>query len=349
MVADALHNRRANMAAMSLALAILLSACGSRETTVDLNRVKTLVAQHEYIGARDALSAYEAATGGNAASHRMMVDVLLGLGDGFAAEVYLKKLGPKDIGDAERQTLLAHSLIVRDRPFNAIRLLNDTLPKSAWTSETYRIAIWAHRAYERMEASEALLAEGLVAFPTSGQLLALDSRRLLDANDLEASHEQATRALSSDPNNFEARLVLAEYGLRQGNLASALEHYRAAEKIFPNQPLPKVNIIGILIDQNALPEAKARLAKARKEHPGFPLLAFQQARIQVLERDYLAAQRELNAAWGNLESYVPAQLLSARVSIALGNRDTAAVMLDRAAKDPRFAAEIEGMRKEFDL
>lgn len=334
---------------VALAALFAMSGCDERSPTIDLGRVKTLVAKHEYEKARSALAEFEAQTGGSPQSTRLMIASLLGLGDGFAAAVYIDKLGANDISDTERKTLLAHSLIVRDRPFDAITLLTEQLPRTAWTSETYRIAVWANRAYERTEDSDVLLAEGLKAFPQSGPLLALQSRRLLDAGNVDGAAEQAERALSLDAGNFEALLVLAETALRRGDLDRSLAFYRRAVRQFPNQPLPKVNIVGILIDQQNLVQAKVELRKARADHPGFPLLQFQQARIYFLDKDFLAAQRELNAAWVSLESYVPAQILSAQVSIAMGNRDTAAAMLERAGQDSRFAGEIEMLRAKHQL
>lgn len=328
---------------------LMLAGCGDSNPPVNLDAVKKMVANHQYAEAEQALTAFEAQTGGTPRSHRMMIDTLLGLGNGFAAEVYLKKLGTGAISVSERKTLLAHSLIVRDRPFDAITVLTEQLPKTAWTSETYRIAIWAHRAYEQADRAKALLEEGLAAFPRNSQLLALRSRNLLDDNDIDGANTYAAQALQADPRNFEARLISAEIALRQARLDDALLHYRAAHSAFPNDPLPLVNIVGILIDQGRLAEAKPVLAKALAEHRGFPLLVFQQARVELLNRDYLAAQRTLDSAWGSLETYVPAQILSARVSVALGNRATAEAMLARASQDPRFAAEIANLRAEFGM
>lgn len=328
---------------------LMLASCGDPAPKVSLDAVKTMVANHQYAEAEQALTAFEAQTGGTPRSHRMMIEALLGLGNGFAAEVYLKKLGAGDISDSERKTLLAHSLIVRDRPFDAIMVLTEQLPKSAWSSETYRIAIWAHRAYDQVERASLLLEEGLASFPKNSQLLALRSRNLLDDNDIDEANNYAVQALQTDPRNFEARLISAEIALRQSRLDDALRHYRAANSAFPNDPLPLVNIAGILIDKGRLAEAKPVLAKALTEHRSFPLLVFQQARVEVLERDYLAAQRTLNSAWSSLETYVPAQILSARVSVALGNRATAEAMLARASQDPRFAEEIANLRTEFGM
>jgi predicted Zn-dependent protease len=339
--------RLAVIAGVSASLA--LAACGERAPNVDLDAVKAMVANHQYRKAEQQLAAFEAVTGGTPRSHRLMIDTLLGLGDGFAAEVYLNKLSSKDITDSDRKTLLAHSLIVRDRPFDAIEVLTEQLPKARWTSETYRIAIWAHRAYDQVDAANQQLAEGLAAFPRNGQLLALQSRNMLDNNDVEGANEFAARALESDPRNFEARLISAEIALRQARIDDALLHYRAANSAFPDEPLPLVNIVGILIDQGRLAEAKPVLTKALAANRDYPLLVFQQARLEALNQDYLAAQRTLNSAWGNLENYVPAQILSARVSVKLGNRATAESMLDRASQDPRFADEISKLRAEFGL
>lgn len=335
------------VAAASVSLA--LAACGERAPSVDLDAVKAMIVNHQYRRAEQQLAAFEAETGGTARSHRLMIDTLLGLGDGFAAEVYLKKLSDQDITDSERKTLLAHSLIVRDRSFDAIELLTEQLPKARWTSETYRIAIWAHRAYDQVDAANQLLAEGLAAFPRNSQLLALQSRNMLDSNDVDGANELAARALEFDPRNFEARLISGEISLRQARIDDALLHYRAANSAFPDEPLPLVNIVGILIDKGKLAEAKPVLAKGLAANPGYPLLIFQQARLEHLNQDYLAAQRTLDSAWGNLENYVPAQILSARVSIKLGNRATAESMLARASQDPRFAEEIAQLRAEFGL
>jgi predicted Zn-dependent protease len=339
----------AKAALRAIALALALAGCGESAPMVSLDRVTEQVRAHQYDRAAKALADYEAATGGSPRSHRLMVETLLGLGDGFAAEVYIKKLQDTDLSKADRQTLLAHSLIVRDRPFDAITLLLESLPRTQWTGETFRIAIWACRAYERFEDADLLLQQGLLAFPKNSQLLALRARQLLDADDVEAASAVAVQALQSDKRNFEALLMSGELALRQGQLDQALKHYRQTQAFFPNHPLPKVNIAGILIDQGKLADAESELTKSLKDHPGSELLVFQQARIDHAKGNHLAAQRALNAAWTRLETYAPAQILSARVSLALGHRATAEAMLQRAANDQRFGAEIESIRKEHQL
>lgn len=339
--------RRAVIAAVLPLL--MLAGCGDRTPKVNLEAVKKLVANHQYTEAQQSLAAFEVQTGGTARSDRMMIDTQLGLGDGFTAEVYLKKLGERDISVSERKTLLAHSLVVRDRPFDAITVLTEQLPKSAWTSETYRIAIWALRSYDRRDSANSLLAEGLSIFPRNAQLLALEARNRLDVEDLDGASANAGLALKANPRNFEAHLISAEVALRQNRADDALRHYRAAHAAFPNDPLPMVNIAGILIDQGRLAEAGPVVTKGLNYHPGLPLLMFQQARIYVQKKDFLAAQRSLNSAWHALETYVPAQILSARVSIALGNRATAEAMLTRAAQDPRFTGDIAALRTEFNI
>lgn len=358
-----LDRKNLSKSGIAAAVALLcLSACANRAAPVDLNAVQGLVANHQYVRATQLLRAFEQGSGGSTQSHRLMIDAQLGLGDGFMAEFYLRKLAQGDIAEVDRKTLLAHSYILRDRSFDAITLLTNQLPKSQWHSETYRIAIWALRNVGRSDSEQflqaeepaafpsiqQLLVEGLAAFPSDAQLLALDARTRLDSDDVEGASGQAGMALAVDPRNFEANLVMAEIALRQNRADDALRHYRAAHTAFPNDPLPKVNIAGILIDQGRLAEARQVVTDGLASHRGLPMLMFQRARIEAQQEDFMAAHRTLNSVWAALENHVPAQILSARVSIGLGHRATAEAMLTRAARDPRFAGDIANLRAELE-
>jgi len=119
------------------------------------------------------------------------------------------------------------------------------------------------------EAEEILEIGRNKAVPSAALLVVLG--RAYEAQNRMARAESVTRdALVIDPDSVDALVRMGEIYFRLGWPKSGMESFRAACAISPDETLPKVRVVGGLIDQNKLAEAEdacLRFISANAENP----------------------------------------------------------------------------------
>jgi len=271
------------------------------------------------------------------------------MSDGWVAERYLDQIPADDLDPIRRLEMKAQSLIAMGKPEAAIAALLEDDDREDWTERTYEKLLWAYQNAGSLEAHEHELAEAVNRFPESAQVharAALFFRSLDEWDKVEAA---VGYALESDPAHFDARLLSGELAIRDGDLEAALPTYQALAEDFPDFAVAIANVIGLQIDLEQFDAAELSLKQALARHPDFLFLRYQQARLHFEQGDHRKSLDILQARARDFKRLTPALILSAQIDLALGNREIARAQLASAARDGRFADEIQEIMRAAQL
>lgn len=97
--------------------------------------------------------------------------------------------------------------------------------------------------------------------------LAREALELARGGDIAGAIAKATMAIGSQPNDYGLRLFLATLHSRRLELGEALAHVRKAVELAPADPIPRVELVRLLIGVGELDEAEQELARARLTGP----------------------------------------------------------------------------------
>ena len=321
-----------------MAIALALAAC-SEQPEYSLEDGKQALAVRNYQDARIKLYSLLDSEKDQVEARRLLVDVMLATGDGYAAERYLDQLSPTDLGPIERLELEAHSEIMKGQPRQAIRELNQADDRQDWNGRTYEMLIWAHREARSLDRNVELFDEALARFPEHAGVNAMAARYYKTAGEWQLAEETTAAALASNPGHYEARLLAGELAIGNGDLAGSLVIYQGLAADFPEHAIPVTNVAGLQLDLGLVDEAEQTLEAGLSRHPDFALLNFQNARLLFEKGAYAECARVLELMNLQIERYMPALVLSAKANLKLGNRELAIGQLRRAARDKAFAEE----------
>ncbi|WOE75475.1 tetratricopeptide repeat protein [Alterisphingorhabdus coralli] len=312
---------------MPALLIAMLPACGiGPQSTMD--DAQTAFAANDYRTARIHLLNLLDNSPNDDAANLLYARTMLALGDGLAAQAAIGKISDNGTDDATRSALLAHSDIMRGVPQKAIDRLEPIAPE-ARNGEMYRMLIWAHRENGTLDDNADLFAEALERHNDNADLHALVARDAITRGDDELARTAATNALARDDDNYEALLVQAELQILDEDLTGAKTRYANIAKRYPGHAVPLANIVGVEIDMGNYDAAEKLIAQTEAEHPGFPFLQYQKARLAFAREDYRGANDILQSMPDYVHDYPPGLVLSAEIAEALGNREIAIARLER--------------------
>ncbi|MDN3647001.1 tetratricopeptide repeat protein [Pontixanthobacter aestiaquae] len=333
---------------VTAAIALVLVGCG-KAPPPPFGDAQSAFDEHAYYDARIILMNRIDAGDESGAAKLLLARTMLQLGDGYAAERYIDQLTETDLSDADRAELKAHSLIVKGKPRLALKFLESEVSPALTSAGLYQMRIWALRETGDLAKDTAVLVEALQAYPGSPDLHALAGRYYQSTGEWEFAEEGVRRALSNDPDHYEAQLLDAELAIRRGDLEAALTRYQSIAEKYPGHAIPVVNVAGLQLDLGRTREAEATLKSGLTVHPGFDLLNYQKARLEFKKGEYEEAARTLDRMVMRVEDYTPALILSSKVALKLGNRELATVQLLRASRKEKFAEEANLIMADYGL
>jgi tetratricopeptide (TPR) repeat protein len=280
-------------------------------------------------------------------TQRLKLDLMLKLGDGYAAMAAIDALSEAALPAPERRVTSAHALILQEKPEAASALYAEADPAN-FSEQDYHMLLWALREMGEDEDFDAGLQAGLAAFPDSADLNTLAARALMSVGENERARPYAEKALASDPAHFEALLAQGELAIEAGDLDAALDHYRAAVKAYPWRAIPKANVAGLQLDLEQVEAAGETLRAALAKHPEEPFLQWQQVRYALATDDLDTARLALENARKAFRGEDEFTLLSAQAEERFGNRELALSEYRRYLKAVGDDAAIEAKLAELE-
>ncbi len=132
--------------------------------------------------------------------------------------------------------------------------------------------------------------------PNVPKVHVLKSRILMEQGLLEPARASVKNALAINPDDHEAHYYAAILDERQSMSASALDHYLAAARLEPTNPLYTLAAADMLTDLSRTEEADALLSDARERFPSSAAVRQAMAHRATLRNDLEEAVSLLNEA-----------------------------------------------------
>lgn len=306
---------------LSLGLALALSGCAEVPQSTNADAANALAAG-ELRAAQAHVGAVFSSGAADTQTQRIKLDLMLRLGDGYAAMAAIEALPDEGLNEGDRRVATAHALVLQGKPQDAADQY-EGMEAEAFTEQDFRMTLWALRDLELGEEFEAGMNAGLERFPESPDLNAMAAQALIELDEYEEAAQHAERALAADPDHFEARLAMGEIAIEQEDLEAALRHYQAASRVYPDFAVPHANVAGLLLDLNRIDEAGEALKAARQAGEEEPFVQWQFARYALAMNDLDTARVALETARRTYRGDDEFTLFSARAEEAFGNRQLA--------------------------
>jgi putative PEP-CTERM system TPR-repeat lipoprotein len=277
-----------------IVLVCLISiAAFASESTEYIADSKKYIAKGQYseaiIQLRNALKEDE----NNMQATVLLADAYITTGNAELASVELKKLRDKKYTNSHVEFLdLRQALLIKKLTY----IQNIPVDMSAPPDELARIRALQGQTWlmqgdinkARSFFQRALLLDQNVHEAKVGQV------KLLMAEDqYEKAKPLANALFKTHPYDIEILLVIGELRRSDEQLESALEVYKLAEKIQPENISAKLGIVSTLIDQKEYTEAKELATEVEEKEQDNVLAAFFKGLIEYKLENYADAQRAL--------------------------------------------------------
>ncbi len=275
----------------------------------------------------------------NAEGNALYAKVMLQLGDGDSAQTALSKL-PSDFDDI--RALKAQASILKGRGNDVLKKYR-TVERSEFTSQDWRMLIWAKFSMNDYDEAYADIENALQKFPNDSDLLYLAGNYQLEKGNSLQAIKFADKALESKEKNYEALDLGAKASLRVYKIDQAQQYYERGAKFFPDNPIPVINLAGIAMDKNDLDTAKTYLENAERLDSALPLTKFIKARYLNLKGDNEAAKDILQDSNSGLDDFGPAIFLAGKIAFELGEMTVARSRLNRSLAFNPYNQEAKQM------
>ena len=161
--------------------------------------------------------------------------------------------------------LLAKALLMLGEGREALQALGDGKPAS---DLAYAVAVSAYLLQGQSDRANALLDQGMAAFPKSPDLLALDGTRALQSGNRNHAQAQAARAVELAPNNINALLFSGRLAMLERKFPEAMRRFDAVLALRPRHQTALLGKAAIAYDQGKYTEAKSLLQSASDQLGG---------------------------------------------------------------------------------
>lgn len=275
-----------------LAAALLASGCGSKS---DADLVKSAKAQLEKKDYKAAVIQLKGALQKNANSGEaryLLGRALLESGDPVAAAVELQKAADLKYTIALVLPALARAQLAQNEYDKVIdSYAKFVLPDARAQADLLTSVATAHARKGNREAANATLAQAQAAAPDLAAARLLQARLLADAKDLAGAQRVLDEALAQDPKLAEAWQLKGDIQLfAQQDRKAAIESYRKAVEIKPDQATAHVGVIEMLLADRDVAGAKLQADAMKKALPNHPQTIYFQGVIAYLQKDFATAR-----------------------------------------------------------
>jgi putative PEP-CTERM system TPR-repeat lipoprotein len=232
---------------------------------------------------------------------------------------------------AATQVSWAQAMVAAGQSVELLETYDADAESPVATQPGYQAAI-ARAQLSTGSSEDALqtLTAAIVAAPNDPYVATTRAMYLLRTG---ASREEATSILEavteSHPEFADAWSMRGDVAQIEGQLEEAAEFYDRAVAINQFRLADRLKLIGALIENSDLDEAKSRLASLEKRAPNHPGVSFAKARLLLNDESDKAALEELNRVLSVLPAHAPSLYLAALANSREGNLATAQAQLEQ--------------------
>ena len=315
-------------------LLVLLSACGGESDTEAVAKAKTQLKQGDLPGAVIHLKNALDKNPSSAEARLLLGRTLLNSGDAAGALIELRKA--QDAKAPEDQVVpdIARALLATGDGAKLIGEFGDkTLASAPAMAELKTLLATAYAAQGAMQNAREATAQALRAQPGHAAAVVLNARLDASTGQLDAALRQLDEVLARDAGHEGAGLLKGEI-LRQArnDPDAALALFRQVRTAHPKSLPAHAAVVGLLLQQNKLAEARSDFAALHKLGPKHPEVLILQVQLALADKDFKAARETADRLLSVAPNNVRVLLMAGTAEAGLNQHLLAAGLFGRALK-----------------
>lgn len=297
--------------ALSLAFALLLTACSRNDPAALVASAKEYMAKREYSASIIQLKNALQKEPNNAEARYLLGFASLENGDLSSAQIELDKARTLGYGGGELQVALARTLLAKGEvdkvvsEFGAMRLSSPADQAELLASVGSAELAKNHSGEAEKAFREALALEGR----SVGANLGL-ARLAAAKGDLGTANGYVDAALAASPASVDGLLLKADLLAAQGQNDASEKSYRAAVAALPSQVPPRLALITHLLKDRLLDKASVEVAELQKLAPKDPRSAYARALLLSEQGNYTGARESILHVLKVAPNHVPSLVLA---------------------------------------
>ena len=323
-----------NRLSLALGLLVLLSACGGDSDTEAVAKARTQLAQGDLPGAVIHLKNALGKNPGSAEARLLLGRALLSSGDAAGALIELRKAQDAKVGDEQVVPDIARALLATGEGAKLIGEFGDkTLSTAAAMADLKTLLAAAHAAQGALQNAREAIAQALQAAPGHAPAVVLNARLDAAAGQLDAALIQLDAVLAREAAHEAAGLLKGEI-LRQArnDPDAALALFRQVRTAHPKSLAAHAAVVGLLLQQNKLAEARTDFAALQKIGPKHPDVLVLQVQLALAEKDFKGARETAERLLSAAPNNVRVLLMAGTAEMGLQQHLLAAGLFGRALK-----------------
>lgn len=249
-----------------------------------------------------------------------------------SAEPELRKAMALQYDPAQIMPALGKSLLMQGE---YQKVLNEVAVKStvdkSIQAEVTTVRALALIGMGRTPDGRKMLDDALALRPDYAEALLAKARLAIAENNIEETGRLVDRALASNPKHAGAWVLKGDLLQATNDKNGATAAYTKAVELQPQQTIvARVNLFGLYLSAGNLEDAKKQLDETRKVSAGSPLINYMQAMMEFRNKNYKAAEEQLQQVLKLDANHYQSLVLAGAVQSVLGSHAQAQVMLKRA-------------------
>jgi putative PEP-CTERM system TPR-repeat lipoprotein len=285
--------RRWLVATSVAGLCLVVAGCNRGPTTAELMAsAKALIAKQDTRGAIIQLKSALQKNADSAEARLLLGQQLLKSGDAVSAEVELLKAQELLVPEDEFLPDLARAMLQLGKEAKLIADFGQTqLKVPASIADLQTSLATAYAAQNDRNLAERAVAAALAAMPDHGPALIVQARLKVVGGDVDGGIALLEGVLKRDPADERAGLLKAEL-LRQArrDAPGAEQALRAVMAAHPASIPAQAALLGLLMEQDKLPEVRTQFAALKKAAPDHVETLYFEARLAFIDKNYKATR-----------------------------------------------------------
>jgi putative PEP-CTERM system TPR-repeat lipoprotein len=313
-------NRSPNRKAIAVALAMVLSACGSSTPASYVASARTYLAKNDYPAAIIELKNALKADPNQADARLLLAKALIDGGNPRDAETEARKVIELNYLPEQALPLLLRTLLLQGEfrklvaePYDG----NSVQPAARVEIDTLRSL--AYLALGDREAARTALESALAADKDYAPAKMVQVRLAVAQNDLPAALEIVDAILAAVPSEIEANILKSDVQIALGRRDDGINTLQRATEFAPRSEAVRWALILALVPSGRIAEAESQLAEVKKLAPEHPRTWYSESLLAYAQGNMPAARVAVERAKFSLPEYVPVLYLSGLVEMRLGS------------------------------
>jgi cellulose synthase operon protein C len=322
--------------AFTFALTIALqSASATKRTDAEAayNRGATLVVRGEARAARVELLNASKADPTWSLPHAVMGSANLMLGDGLAAETELKRALELGLKTNQVSHLLAHAWLLQGDPRRALELAKREAVAPRFEGYAARVRALSLQSLGNYELASQEFDRASRITPKSSPLWADIGRFRFAAGNVAAASDAANRAVSLNPKNIDALMLLGDLVRGQFGLSASIPWFEQVLELDAGYLPAMHQLAATLGDSGRTVEMLAMTRRILVLDPGNSNAYYLQAVLAARAKKYDLARSLLYRTQGRMDGVPAVRLLKAALDLQAGNSEQAITDLQRLVSE----------------